>query len=164
MKKNNLFTLILSLILFFSFSACDLFMPEEDIIEITGQWFDSYGYGYSISASSFASLDAAGAASYECTIVEFNNDNFNAGDNGDADCGFAVIQYTSPPSWNSGIQNKFGIIRWQDLTASSMNFSEGYYDPTGTYNAVYFDTAEDAKTSMTNANACFNAYSAVEKQ
>jgi len=170
MKKNYLFTLILSVFLLLSFSSCDMFQPEEESIEVVGEW-SNQDEKASITSNSFIKYYRDSETDnfvmgYECAIAEFSNDNFNAGESGDGDCGYAVIKYTTPPSYNPDAKDKYGIIRWQDLSSNAMNFSEAYYDPDPTdddFTAVYFDTAADAKANMTNVNNCFSMYSAVEK-
>ncbi len=94
------------------------------------------------------------AVNYEADIVEFDNDNFNAGDTDTTDHGHAVIQYKSGGNYNP-VANSYSIFRWKNYTGTQCDFTQAYAGD----GSHYQDTIEDAKSNLTSTGGYFVAYS-----
>lgn len=150
-------------------SSCDLFGgdPVADDIEIAGTWVDSYG-GALVVTDGTARFYSSGTITeankwQECEVVDYDNDGFNAGDSGTGDCGYMVIKYTEPSSYiAAAAQDKYGILRWQNLAtasgATTMGYAEGYTDGT------YSDTAAAAEAYFCDDESAFSYYSSATLQ
>ncbi|MBI9103668.1 MAG: hypothetical protein JEY99_14735 [Spirochaetales bacterium] len=144
---------VLLLVLFVvpAFTGCDFLglLSGDPEIEIIGTWNDAFG---SITVSG-SEIDFG---SWKADIVEFNNSGWNGDETAlaEGDAGYAVLKYSEAPSWNPGILDKYMILRWKNLTTVSgettMDYAEGYLNADS-----YFDTASEAKSTVTNAGGYF---------
>lgn len=185
--RRPLFVLPIAVIAFLflagTFSGCDFFGTTDDDstgttddpIAVEGTWIylggeystrleisDNTIKWYSGNESEIATTDNL---TQECEIHSYNNQSFNAGESGNGDHGFAVIYYSNPSTYiESEAKDKYGILRWENLDSSSMDYSEGYYDPDGGFTPEYFDSPDEAKEKMTTADAFSSGYSTAEKQ
>ena len=128
---------------------------DPSVVEITGTWTDPV-YFSTITVSA----DEIDFGFYTADIVEFSNTDWNAGETSSAtgNRGYAVIEYTSAPSWNPDLAGKFMVMRWKNLTGSAMDYSEGY----DSVNGAYFDTAAEAKAGADSSY--FSWYTSTELQ
>lgn len=166
-----------AVILVLSIAGCNLFLSEgnasdesdeSEPIEIAGEWYESeHESGLTITDSTIEFTDD-GSVWQTCKIVDFSNEQFNGGESGEGNCGYAVLHYTEPSSSiESDAQDKYGILRWQNLTDSGMEYAEGTKgtdtDGDGWWDSyTYFDTAREAKNSMTESDGFFSMYSAID--
>ncbi len=126
---------------------------------IKGVWHDDFGETV-ISATRYIKLGTDGLTSYACDIIAFVEDDWNAGESGSGNFGYFVIEFTDPPIWNPAAQDKFTIVRWENLRSAlgveTVSYSEGYK------NGTYFVTADAALTGETTADY-FAFFSTVTK-
>lgn len=149
--NNKLFKwLLLPLaLLVFTLSSCDL-AQDETKDSIVGTWAD------------------------EWTTLEISETQLGGtGTNGDIvkitdtskETGYFVFQYTK--SYNTSLIGKFGVVKWKELTDSTVSTSEGFKasNPDADMSewiAITFDTADGAEAGMDDS--FFGFYSPLEKQ
>ena len=144
--------------------SCDMFSEEDEVLEIIGEWDNGMGIG--ISERTFTS-SYGDTVYYTATIVDFDNSGFNAGESGEGDCGYLVMQFDYAPSWYADnadlFTGKYTVFRWQNITTANgettMETSEGSNDPTfgDGMPGTYYDTREEAIENVTEANGYFSS-------
>lgn len=162
-KRSALALAALSFV--FAFASCDL-MAEKDKkedIEIEGTW-SSTAYGYTTTMTfdndeyTSSTSDGTDTWAYACKIVDFDNDEFNAGDAGEGDCGYAVVKFTD--HYDSSYIGKYTVLRWQNLSTNAgtttVDTCEGY--------GTYFDSEDAAEDGTTDAAGYFGFYSSTTLQ
>ena len=137
-----------------AFASCDLLEQERDPIEITGDWLDDYGGTLSVTEDSITS-SWGGSVNWTAEIAAFDNDGWNAGEEGTGNCGYAVIKYTQASEYAPDSQDKFMVLRWQNLSTSAddvttFSYAEGYGD--------YFENAGSAESGATDSAGYFGMY------
>ncbi len=174
MKNINRFRAILGALLIttlvvFSLSSCFLFAePEVEKWELVESWGTE---SWEITDNTITYL-YDDVITYKAKIVKEVEDEFNGGDTvivpGAAapsdDYGYMVIQYTYVNNTGTGEVDKYNIFRWQENAADDdkHDFTQGYKDtaPGTPYINEIFDTADAAKSGVTNANGYFGFTSA----
>lgn len=115
---------------------------KEEMLQQKWQ-YDNFEGGYDIKADRVD--DWAGTAvNYSVAIKEifWNKDNTS---------GIIYGQYTTAPSYNTGVANKYYAFAFKDLTSDTVYISGAYKD--GGVSAT--DTLAEAKTTFTEANGYF---------
>ena len=115
---------------------------KEEMLQQKWQ-YDNFEGGYDIKADRVD--DWAGTAvNYSVAIKEiaWNADNTS---------GIIYGQYTTAPSYNTGVANKYYAIAFKDLTSDTVSIS-GAYKVDG---VSATDTLAEAKTTFTEANGYF---------
>ena len=146
-----------------AFAGCAVTTPD---IEIAGTWHKDFGFfqeKFVFTNDLFEKYDSFGATTpvYTYEIVAFNNDGFNAGEAGEGNCGYAVLKVLDAPSYAPD-RTGHTILRWQNLESNgttTVDISEGFYDPDGDFTGVYFDSPQWARHYVTGANNAFGIYS-----
>ncbi len=159
-KKNleNLFLIVLFLLMSFSIIlSCDTITPDP--IESLGRWSDSSYSNLDITETSYIVYDSIdfSTISWSFEIISYSNDSWNGGDIGVGNFGYALLKYTNPPSWATSEKDKYTILRWKNLTETTMDYSEAYCSG-GT---TYYITEAEAIANVTNANNCFATFTSV---
>ena len=119
---------------------------KEEMLQQKWQ-YDNFEGGYDIKADRVD--DWAGTAvNYSVAIKEifWNEDNTS---------GIIYGKYTTAPSYNPSVANKYYAISFKGLTDSKVSISGAYKD--GGVSAT--DTLAEAKTTFTEANGYFGSYS-----
>ncbi len=170
-----LFTLVILGIILISSSACSSDNNEEyeiakdanaikegaDVIESFGYWSTNDGkivitektVDFHTKAMGFMSVHAIHGE-----IVEIDNDGFNSGELGEGNFGHAVVKIMEGSTYlkmNGDALHKLVILRWNNLSDSSMKFAFSNAD--GTKKFGYRDTIEEAK-SLTASDGHFEYY------
>lgn len=120
---------------------------KETNLQQNWKYADGNDGGYNITADKVDSL-YQGSVSYSVAIKEiaWNADNTS---------GIIYGQYTTAPSYNTGVANKYYAIAFKDLTSDTVSIS-GAYKVNG---VSATDTLAEAKTTFTEANGYFAQYS-----
>lgn len=120
---------------------------KETNLQQNWKYADGNDGGYNITADKVDSL-YQGSVSYSVAIKEiaWNADNTS---------GIIYGQYTTAPSYNTGVANKYYAIAFKDLTSDTVSIS-GAYKVNG---VSATDTLAEAKTTFTEANGYFDFYS-----
>ena len=125
----------------------------NDELELTGTWYHadaSWPEKWVVTDTTLEkhSSLASTTPDYSFTIIDYDNSGFNAGDTDSSDCGYAVVKYDTPPSYNDDADG-YVIYRWKNLTTSNgevqVDISEGF-------NSSYSDGAPTASEAVTNYN------------
>lgn len=151
-----LLTILMALVLAIS---CSKNNPNDPTSTIAGtdnanfsklqqKWqYDNYNGGYDIKADRVD--DWAGTAvNYSVAIKEivWNSDNKS---------GIIYGQYTTAPSYNPNVVNKYYAIAFQNLTETTIEIAGASKDlGNGTYDSSA-ESLEEAKTKFTEANGYF---------
>lgn len=116
---------------------------KETNLQQNWKYADGNDGGYNIKADKVDSL-YQGSVSYSVAIKEiaWNADNTS---------GIIYGQYTTAPSYNTGVANKYYAIAFKDLTSDTVSIS-GAYKVNG---VSATDTLAEAKTTFTEANGYF---------
>lgn len=149
--------LLAALTFVFAFASCDL-MGEKDKkedIEIEGTWDGGMSNYVTIDGDEYIVDNPDDWFwDYGCEVVSFDNDGFNGGEEGEGDCGYAVIKFTDHDSSPASV-GKYTVLRWQNLETTggvtTIDTCEGY--------GTYFDSAEEAEAGATSAAGYFASYS-----
>lgn len=128
-------------------------------IEIAGSWDAGYGMTITLTNAQYKSETADHSWDYVCDIVKYSNDGFNAGEAGEADCGYAVVKFAVHPNAPASV-GKYTVLRWKNLKTeggkTTMQSCEGY--------GTYFGTAAAAEAGATDAAKYFAIYSSAAKK
>ena len=119
---------------------------KEEMLQQKWQ-YDNFEGGYDIKADRVD--DWAGTAvNYSVAIKEifWNKDNTS---------GIIYGQYTTAPSYNPSVANKYYAFAFKDLTSDTVYISGAYKDG----GVFATDTLAEAKTTFTEANGYFAQYS-----
>lgn len=116
---------------------------KETNLQQNWKYADGNDGGYNITADKVDSL-YQGSVSYSVAIKEiaWNADNTS---------GIIYGQYTTAPSYNTGVANKYYAIAFKDLTSDTVSIS-GAYKVNG---VSATDTLAEAKTTFTETNGYF---------
>lgn len=116
---------------------------KETNLQQNWKYADGNDGGYNITADKVDSL-YQGSVSYSVAIKEiaWNADNTS---------GIIYGKYTTAPSYNTGVANKYYAFAFKDLTSDTVYISGAYKN--GGVSAT--DTLAEAKTTFTEANGYF---------
>ncbi len=179
-----------------AFTSCEgYFFPEYPDIEVMGDWMvegvNQYGdwkQKLIITNAKITNLwmqnedgdfsNAEWETFWEATIYDYDNNIFNGGEFGSGNHGYMVIKYNTPSPYNPESEDKYMVLRWQNLIEFSgettMEWAEGFKIQPGTdigdcgvegaYCGVYFDSIIDAKEQAIADEGFFTWFSEIEKQ
>ena len=163
MRKNltRIALAVAALVLVTAFTACTAFQAAD--IEIAGTWqADNSALGAENTVITVTNTSividnpAAWAWDYKGEVVRYSNWSYNIGtENPDSgNFGYLVFKITEHENAFGQAQvGKYSVIRWKDLTDSSVSYSES---------AVSFDTLEEAD-AQANAEEHFALFSELTK-
>lgn len=150
-----LLTILMALVLAISCSKNETTDPTKTKEMLQQKWEDATyaGSGYNITADRIDnfytdSTDNQEKISYSVSIEEIVWYSDNAS-------GMIYCKYTTAPSYDQSVANKYYAIAFKDLTDTTVKISGAYKD--GGVSAT--DTLSEAKTTFTEAGGYFDFYS-----
>ena len=148
-----LLTILMALVLAISCSKNETTDPTKTKDMLQQKWEDATyaGSGYNITADridNFYTDNNTEQISYSVSIEEIVWYSDNAS-------GMIYCKYTTAPSYDQSVANKYYAIAFKDLTDTTVKISGAYKD--GGVSAT--DTLSEAKTTFTEAGGYFDFYS-----
>ena len=96
--------------------SCEMFGEEDDDdIAVEGTWDAGYGSEVVITDSTYSNYYNDVLSAISAKIVSFDNDGWNGSETGSGDYGYMVIKYTQASAFTPESQDKYMVVRWQDI-------------------------------------------------